>query len=442
MRFTTRGALAVGAVLALGLAACSSGDPDAGEGGQTQIVIWDAGLLTKSTEDGEIIEESSFLTQAVAMYEEEHPDIDIEVVQTTGDISATAAQFQAASIAGDGPDIRTSFTGGNTISFAEFLLDLDGTFDDATVDDLSGWNTVREGYAEDGALLGMPYGGGSYFYVFYNKELAEQAGLDLSEPPATWEDLLDVGQQVQDSGVEAAPFWIANLEGYVGAWVIAALVGGELGSDAFTQMYNQEIAVDDDAMVRAYEAYAELYSRGLTNPDAGSVSNGDASLGFVQGDGVFYISGGWENASLTEAMGDNIGVFPIPVLEGAEYPNTAAGGPNIAISITNYSEVQEEAKDFLRFLAEPEMIDLYVELFQVEASNSASADPSVITNPLLQTQAEMLVDADAVVFPFDNVMPQGLIDLFYRVNATTFLGTTTPEDAVGQLQDLASTELG
>lgn len=260
----------------------------------------------------------------------------------------------------------------------------------------------------------------------------QEAGIDLSTPPATWEEMLDLGEKAKAAG--QTPFWVANQEGYVGAWVIAALVGGELGGTAFTDMYNGKIPLDDPAMVKAYKAYQELYSRGLTNPNAGSVSNGDALAGFIQGKGTFYISGGWENGEMAKAMGDNAGVFPIPMMAGAKYPNTGAGGPNVAISITNYSKHQEIAKDFLRYLAKPSTIDLYVKLFQTEASNSASADPSVITNPLLKTEATMLKNENNIVYPFDNVMPQAVIDLFYKVNATTFLGKTTPAEAVKQLQ--------
>jgi raffinose/stachyose/melibiose transport system substrate-binding protein len=432
------GAAIAATCLVVGLAACASGGGSEEGSGTTELVLWDGVNLAATTEDGKATE-NSFLHRAVELFEQENPDITVEIVKTEGDISTSSAQFQAASIAGDGPDIRTSFTGGNTISFADFLLDLDGTFDDSVVQDLSGWNTVREGYKDDGALLGLPYGGGSYFYVFYNKEMAQKAGIDLSTPPATWEEMLDLAQETIDGGQPG--FWLANQEGYVGAWVIAALVGGQLGDTAFTDMYNKTVPIDDPAMVKAYEAYAELYARGLTNEDAGSVANADATAGFVQGKGTFYISGGWENATLAEAFGDNVGVFPIPMIEGAQFANTAAGGPNSAISITNYSEHQEEAKKFLNFLAQPETIDLYVELTQTEASNSASADPSIITNPLLQQEAEYLKTADAVVFPFDNVMPQALIDLFYRVNTTTFLGTESAEGAVGQLKQLAETEL-
>ena len=122
------------------------------------------------------------------------------------------------------------------------------------------------------------------------------------------------------------------------------------------------------------------------------------------------------------------------MLDGAEFPSVAAGGPQNAFSITNYSKHQDEAKDFLRFLTRPDIQDMYVEKTQIEPSNSRSADPTVILNPLLQTQAAQLTETQTLVYPFDNVMPQAVIDLFYRLNASVFLGTTTPEDAVAQLQ--------
>ena len=157
-------------------------------------------------------------------------------------------------------------------------------------------------------------------------------------------------------------------------------------------------------------------------------------MGFVKGKATYSIVGMWEDANLNDAFGDQVETFFLPVLDGAKFPVTATGGPSNAISITNYSKHQDEAKDFLRFLARPEILDLYVSMTQIEASNSASADPSVIENPLLQIQARQLTEVPTKVYPFDNVMPQSVIDLFYRVNASVFLGTVTPADAVAQLQ--------
>jgi raffinose/stachyose/melibiose transport system substrate-binding protein len=422
-------ALLVAAGLALGLVGCSG---SGGGSGKTQLVVWDPGLLTKVRDDGKIDPKSSFLNQAAANYEKSHPGTSIKVVRTSLDLSASAAQFQSASLAGNGPDIRMGYTGGNTLSYSRYLLDLAPVLTSETKKNVVGLDTVRAGYKPTGKLLGLPYDSGSYFYVFYNKKLAKAAGLDLSTPPKSWEDLISMAEKVKSSG--KTPFWLADQEGYVGAWVISALVGGELGSNAFMDMYNGKVPVDDPAMVKAYQAFAGLYSKGLTNPDAGSVANADAGTGFIQGKAVFHISGGWENDPLNKAMGDNVGEFPIPMLADAKYPAAEAGGPQITVSITNYSKHLDAAKDFVRYLAKPSTTALFAKMTQGEPSDPTQADPALLTNPLGQAEVKQLKGADAVTFPFDNVMPQAVIDLFYRVSATTFLGKTTPQDAVQQIK--------
>lgn len=416
------------AAIVTALAACAPG----GDAGGSKLVIWDNNLLGKTNEDGTVAD-NSFLDAAAGMYEEANPGVDIEIVQQSGDFSADAAQFEAASIAGNGPDIRIAFTGGGILSFSDFYVDLSDVFDTATFDDLTGWNTVQENYDANGKVLALPYGSGTYFVVFYNKEMLSAAGLDPDPNPASWQDMIALGQDYKDATGQPA-FWLANLEGYVGAWVMGALVGGELGQDGFTNMYNGDEPIDGEPMIKSYQAWADLYASGLTNPDAGEVSNGDATTGFVQGKAPFYITGMWEDTNMTDAFGDQVGSFFIPVLDGAQFPSVAAGGPVSGLSITNYSKNQEEAKDFLRFLADPKIQDLYVEMTQAEPSNSKSADASVIVNPLLQAQATALTEVDQLVYPFDNVMPQSVIDLFYRLNASVFLGTVTPEDAAAQLQ--------
>jgi raffinose/stachyose/melibiose transport system substrate-binding protein len=421
-------AVAVTAALVAALTACSSG----GAGGKTQLTIWDPGLLTKVATDGKIDTQKSFLNKVAAEYEKDHKNVSIKIVETSGDITKSSAQFQAASIAKNGPDLRVSFTGGNTISYSDFLMNLDKVFPASTVDNMTGWNTVRQGYDPKGKLDALPYGAGSYFYVFYNKKAMASLGIDMTNPPKTWGDLLALGKQIKSQG--KTPFWVANQEGYVGAWIMAALVGGQLGANAFTQMYRGKTSIDDPAMVKAYTAYQKLFSEGLTNPDAGSVSNSDSLSGFVQGKGVMYFSGGWDNGSLEQAMSGNVGYFPIPMLSGSKYPSTIAGGPNVAVSITSYTKHQAQAEDFLRYLSEPKVIDQYVQLNQTEASNNKKSDSSVITNPLLKSQAAGIKTTKNVVYPFDNVMPQATIDLFYKLNATVLLGTTTPASAAKQLE--------
>ena len=95
--------------------------------------------------------ENSFIDQMAAKFEEENPGTTITVTQQGGDISANSAQFQAASIAGDGPDIRIQYAGGPTISFGQFFEDLEPYLTPEIIDSMSGFNVNREGFSADGA---------------------------------------------------------------------------------------------------------------------------------------------------------------------------------------------------------------------------------------------------------------------------------------------------
>ncbi len=439
---TRKATVAVIATLSLvaSLAACSTDAP--AEDGAQELLVWDTGILGRTLENGDPDLENSFIDRMAVAFEDANPGVDVTVVQQGGDITSAAAQFQAASIAGDGPDIRIQYAGGPTISFGDFFTDLDPLLGPEVLDNLAGVNVNREGFSADGALLGMPFGAGNLFTVFQNHEILEAAGLDPADTPESWEELMENGQQVVDN-TDKSGFWVANLEGYVGAWMISALVGGELGETAFTQMYAGEIPVDDPAMVDAYQAFADWGASGLTNPDAGQVSNGESTAGFVAENAAYYLVGSWENNNMLEAFGEEgVSSFFIPTLEGSEFPAMGAGGPEIALSITNYSENQELAAEFLKFLAVAENQDVFVELYQTQGSNHVDGDPSKIENPLLRQQFEQLAEAtDGVVFAFDSVMPQATIDLFYRVNAGVFLGSITPEDAVAQLAASYETEI-
>jgi raffinose/stachyose/melibiose transport system substrate-binding protein len=396
---------------------------------QTTVKFWDPGLFAVSA-DGILNKDRSFIYQAVANYQAANPGETIEVTENSGDITTTTNQFRAASIAKNGPDMKSAYAGGGVLSFSQFIEPLDSVFPPEEQAKLSGWDTVRDGYRTDGSIMALPYGAGSYFYVFYRPSLFQQAGVEFVEPK-TWEDMLALGEELKSKGV--TPFWVCNQEGYMGAWAIAALGGGQLGANAFTEMVLKNQPINSPGMVEAYKAYADMFARGLTNPDAGQLQNGEATSGFVQGRGAMTINGAWSNAELLEALGDDVGMFPIPTLASAKEPGVLAGGPNLAVFVTNYAANKDAAFKFLKYLAEAKTIDLYVQLSQTEPSNHKDADPSVITNRLLREQAERL-KTTKTVYPFDNIMPQPVIDLFYRVNATVFTGQQTAEDAVAQLQ--------
>jgi ABC-type glycerol-3-phosphate transport system substrate-binding protein len=422
-------AIATAVSVALIMSGCAASPQTSGK---QQVVIWDTGLLAKTNANGSAQTSKSFLNQAAANYEKTHKNISIKVVEQGGDISATNAQFKAASIAGNGPDIHIQYTGGPTLTYAKYFENLAPVLGSKTLKQFKGLNTAQADYSTNGSQLALPYGSGTYFTIWWNKKLLRQAGMNADQTPKTWQALLAEATTYKAKTNKPA-FYVANLEGYVGAWVVAALAAGQLGPQAFTDQYTGKTKITSSAMVNAYNAWQELYKSGLVNPDAGQVGNSDGASGFLQGKAPFYISGGWEDGILSQGLGSDLGWEFIPVLKGAKFPDAATGGPQIAISVTKYAQHKSAAEDFVKYLAEPAVQDLYVKLNQTEGSSDTAGNSSVISNPILKAQINALKNA-TVTYPFDNVMPQEVIDLYYRLNASTFLGTTTPKDAVQQLQ--------
>jgi raffinose/stachyose/melibiose transport system substrate-binding protein len=431
MKLRKLAAVASALVLTAGLAACAPAAEDAGE---QELLIWDTGIIARDLVTGDPYEDGSFLHQMAVEFEAENPGVTVTIEQQGGDITANAAAFQAASIAGTGPDIRVQYAGGPTTSFADFFVDLEPLIPAEILDKMAGQYVNREGFSSDGRLLGMTYGAGNLFVVFQNADVLTEAGVDPTKVPATWEELIENAQAVADN-TDKNGFYTGNLEGYPGAWFITAMVGGELGETAFTDMYSGKVAVDDPAMLKAYEAFAAWGASSVNNPDAAQVSAG--GQGFVAGEAAYYLVGSWENNGMVEAFGEDgpVTSFFIPTLEGAPFSKIGAGGPEIALSITEASENKELAAKFLQFIATPERQDRFVEIYQTQGSNHVDGDSSKIQNPRLKEQYEQLAaSTDGITFAFDSVMPQATIDLFYRVNAGVFSGAITPADAVAQLK--------
>jgi len=415
--------------LTTSLVACSSSD----EALSGELLIWDTGILGKDASDDPYADKA-FLNQMGVEFEAANPGVTVTVIQQGGDISTNAAQFQAAAIAGTGPDIRVQYAGGPTTSFADFFEDLGPLIPAETLDAMAGQYVNREGFSSTGRLLGMTYGAGNLFVVFQNADVLKEAGIDPSVKPATWEALMANAKQVTDK-TDKNGFYTGNLEGYPGAWFISNMVGGELGQTAFTDMYSGKISVDDPAMLKAYQAYADWGASSVNNPDAAQVTAG--GQGFVAGKAGYYLVGSWENNGMTEAFGETgpLSSFFIPTLTGAKYTKIGSGGPEIALSITKSSKNKALAAEFLKFIARPEHQDRFVEIYQTQGSNHKDGDSSMIKNPRLKEQFEQLAQStDGVTFSFDSVMPQATIDLFYRVNAGVFSGAIKPADAVAQLK--------
>lgn len=427
----TGAAGAAGSPTAAAADAASSSPAPAGGGAKTQLVFWDNifGGLGNTTG---VPKSRWFISQAIAKFQAANPDITIDRSTQSADIETWHNQLHAANIARNGPDIISIYAGSDVTTFQASLAPLDQYFPAGYQATISGWYACRANFDPKGSIRAVPFGAGSYFEVFYNKRLLAKAGITSFTPPATWEDLLTFAARVKAGGV--TPFVVGEQEGYTGAWVMAALAGGSIGTDGFLGMRSGKVPITDAAMTKGYAAYARLYSEGLTNRDATSRKNAEATSLFAQSKGAMIIGGGWLNSTAGAVIGAaNVGNFKIPTLAGAPFAGAVAGGPNEALAITAYSGKREAAVRFLKFMLDTDTQNLYVQLTQTEASNNAAANTALITNPLLKNQATWL-KTSKTIYPFDNIMATDVNSTFYRMNAAVFAGRTSPQSAAATIE--------
>ncbi len=240
----------------------------------------------------------------------------IEITESSGDVTTTTNQFRPASIAKNGPDMKSAYAGGGVAVVqpvhraARQRVPARGT---GQAERLG--HGARRLPHRMAASSRCPMAPVRISMCSTAPRCSSRRGVEFVEPK-TWEDMLALGEQLKAKGV--TPFWVCNQEGYMGAWAIAALGGGQLGANAFTEMVLKNQPINSPGLVEAYKGYADMYARGLTNPDAGQLQNGEATSGFIQGRGAMFINGAWSNAELLEALGDDIGMFPIPTLASAK----------------------------------------------------------------------------------------------------------------------------
>ena len=212
--------------------------------------------------------------------------------------------------------------------------------------------------------------------VIYNKEIFEQQGLEV---PETWDELQAVCEQLTAAGI--TPFYATFKDPWtVGQGWFDYTVGGSVDVAGFFDEMNElgtEVGPDSDVsfqstLVDPVERMTEL-TENYTNPDAASRAYGDGNLAFANGEAAMYLQGPWafgEIAKTNDAM--QLGTFPLPMTDD---PNDLRVRVNIDLAawIPEASQHKEEARDFLSYLFQKDVMDEYNAAFLGYGTTTDSA---------------------------------------------------------------------
>ena len=372
-------------------------------------------------------------------YMAEHPNVNIEI--TVLENEAFKTKLTTVMQSGEPPDIFQSWGGGvmNEYANAGLLKDITADLDA----DGGAWrDTFAPGalgvYAYKGENYGVPWDMGMIGF-WYNKDLFAQAGIDA--PPTTWTEFIEDVQKLKAAGI--TPIALGEGDKWPGMHMWAYLVTRLGGKANFEGALLRTGSFTDEPFVQAGVMLQELVALEPFQDGFLGATYGDEATAMGNGKAAMELMGQWapavekDNSEDKQGIGDALGWFPFPAVEGgAGDPNDAVGGGNgFAIG----KNASPEAVDFVKYLtsadAQVQLAEINVAIPVVKGGEAGMSDPLMI-----QLQ-EQLAKAQYFQLYYDQALPPAMGSVINDSTQGLFAGTLTPEEAAQAIEDSAQQEL-
>jgi ABC-type glycerol-3-phosphate transport system substrate-binding protein len=188
----------------------------------------------------------------IAKFEAQNPNIKVEPILVARKDHWT--KFVTASKANQAPDVVSVDIA--TAAYNGYLRPLDDLWQAEPASYRHAWTADAIKTASwQGKFYGLPSWGGIYGEI-YNKDMVRQAGLDLSKPPATWNEYLDWSKKLTREGQQWA---LAILAGKTDSTTRMLLMWiWSNGGEAFNADMTQATFAANPKSLEALEFYLNL----------------------------------------------------------------------------------------------------------------------------------------------------------------------------------------
>jgi ABC-type glycerol-3-phosphate transport system substrate-binding protein len=389
------------------------------------------------------------LKEAFQTYEADHPNIKVELdyVSYADKDTKYATEIQA----GAGPDV-IHLHAYSLRSFMErdFLLNLDPFIQQEGGDTfLSPWYPQALAMMQDqGSYYAIP---GDFMSValFYNADLFQEAGLDPSQPPATWDEFLAQAKALTrdrdgDGQIDTWGF------GTVGAIdpgfelrfspILFSHGGSYLNED------NTCSALNTPEAKEAFSFFAQLFTEhGVIPPGVTAQNPGTVREQMANEQVAMLMGSGW-TAPIVDTANPELNAFE--VLQVADVPVKAGTDPEFsttawlsAWAINPNSKHPQEAWELIKFITAKEQEQKWFEDARV---TSARMDVSEEYEPLVTDRFAQAIAGQlpkAAFVPQIKEWPQ-VIEAVNTATQLAFTGDKPPEEALKDAHDQINQILG
>lgn len=419
-------AVLLSAAMCVGLlAGCGTGNKDTADDGQITLDVWDiwtdpSSSLTKAFET------------AVAEYEEEHPDINIELHGLDSDAYKTKMSTEFAGKA-DGIDVFYYWAPG----MIKKLIDADKVLpiDEYVTDDQLA--RVKEGSTQsfefDGKLYGLPID--SYMVIlFCNQELFDEAGAKI---PTTYDELLDAAKKLQKlDGV--TPLALGAKDGWLAGFLYESLAMREVGAEKVNQVLLGKEAFDDEGFVSAAEKMNELYTAGVLGESPLEDGEAEANVKFLGGRAAMRLTGSWFASDIDSSedsnVKDHIAVTTFPLTKEDGAVTDYGGGSNSSFFVNKSTDHPKEAAEFAAYICEA-MGSQALELGSGFTAWNVETDESKIS-PTFVKMMDLFENVETGVLAWDTILDSNPAAIHQEACQTLLADPADVDGFIAEHQDV------
>ncbi|GAB2560277.1 extracellular solute-binding protein [Gracilibacillus alcaliphilus] len=414
------------------LAACSNGgSEESGSSDQGDDVVtlefWRAEDIGRA--------DFQVFMDVVDKFNEEHPEIDLQVNTTPHADYRTRLNTQAAG--GQLPDIFQVWPGAELEPLVE-----GGVVQ--PIDDITNYWTEETGlldeedfqdFSVDDHVYAVPANTNPTHMIFYDKDMLADAGYD--EFPQTYDEFLNLVNDLNADDI--TPIALGNADGWVLQSVYISTIADRFtGNDFLEGVANGERAFTDDDFVQSLEIIEELITNNAFNEDLNTIDSTQMIDYFLQGRTAMVFDGNWGIASILENMPEdkNIGVASIP-LNDSNTISTVAGTGH-AINSELEGEELEAAHTFLQYVYNEELWQNLMEAGRPIIANLELPEGADI-NPITEEMLQVIADSDPAPV-YDAALSPAVNDQLENELQSITVGGSTPEEAAANIQRVAESE--
>lgn len=337
---------AIAALLVAG--ACGSDDGDSGNDNEEASGAEDVELTIWTHTHPPMVD---LIEELVAEYESDNPHVTVNY-ETIPNTDFATAMLTALS-AGSGPDIINMDDGqlrGEYIPKSLVAPVDPAAFDLDSIEELEERyvpGTLDGARGEDGQLYGVPSEFNATAFAI-NRAHFEDAGLDPNNPPRTWDEVSEYGQELVAAGYEGFNFLYLHSGWYTNQLqTLLNMTGGSILNEDGTAS-----ALTEPEAVEALEIWNTLINvNEVGDPDAASREATAPFEDFASGRRSMSIMYPWAVEQIAETNPDtfeDMEVVPLPQVDPA---NPTGRWYGYSFAVNQASEKQEEAWKLIAYLS-------------------------------------------------------------------------------------------